>query len=147
MTTNNDNTARIVPGEITRRPAPPLPATREEMLSQRKVASKVTLNDLVEEIHDKLYENPEYQALIFGVWDSEAVEGSLAADNYKASNMIREWAREHGNTVVASKNWATLSKSLGVVLRRFELDRRTRRHMVDGEIVPHGPDANNTTEG
>jgi hypothetical protein len=124
--------------DIVRRPAPPLPATVEDMQSKRVVKPTITLNDMVEEVHFRLYPNPDYAALLNAVWDSEAVEGSLAADNYKAADMIREEAKRQGNTVLSTKNWATIAKSLGVVLRRFESDRKTRRQTVHGERVPDG---------
>ena len=50
------------------------------------------LNDMVEEIHTKCYENEKYRAYLDGVWDEQCVEGSLAADNFKAAEMIRERA-------------------------------------------------------
>ena len=45
---------------------------------------------------------------------------------------------ERLRTEIANKNWATIVKALGVVLRRLTLDRNTRRHMVDGVVMPHG---------
>lgn len=116
----------------------PLPTSVVEMEGQRVVQDRVNLNDMVEAMHKRLYSNPVYFALIDGVWDSESVEGSLAADNYKAADMIREEAKSQGIAMLAGKNWATISKSLGVVLRRFQIDRKTRRQTVDGERVPDG---------
>lgn len=111
------------------------------MLARRVTDSHRTLNDMVEEIHTALYDKPVYRSLIMAVWDSEAVEGSLAADNHMAAQMIRSEAKTRNQHELAGKNLATISKSLGVVLRRFELDRKTRRHMVEGVVVA-GTDGN-----
>lgn len=116
------------------------------MEAQRKTALIRTLNDMVDEIHGKLYDHEEYSTeyrrLLLAVWDSETVEGSLSADNYKAADMIREYAKDNGYPEIANKNWATIVKALGVVLRRLTLDRNSRRHMVDGVVMPHGDDNN-----
>jgi hypothetical protein len=129
---------------IARPPAPPLPATTKDMLDQRKGDLSRTLNDLVEEVHVRLYDKSDYRDLLSAVWDSEAVEGSLSADTYSAAAMIRAEAKSRGS-LVKDKNLATISRSLGVVLRRFDLDRKTRRHMVDGKVVPH-PESNGNAE-
>jgi hypothetical protein len=112
------------------------------MLEQRKGDQNKTLNDMVEDIHVRLYDKQDYRDLLNAVWDSEAVEGSCSADNYSAANLIREEAKRRTSGVM-HKNLTTITRSLGVVLRRFNLDRKTRRHMVDGVVVPH-PDGNNT---
>jgi hypothetical protein len=103
---------------------------------QRAIKVDRTLNDLVEEVHRGLVQNERYRKLLEAVWDEDAVEGSLAADNYLAAAMIRESAEKKGVADVANKKLATISKALGVVLRRYNADRKTRRQMVDGQIVP-----------
>lgn len=122
--------------EIHRPSPPPLPATRGEMLAQRKGDPHKTLNDHIEEIHSALYEDAKYQRFLDAVYDEDAVEGSLAADNLEAARMIRSHASEDDrNTYVADKKLATISKALGVVLRRYGMSRKERSRMIDGETV------------
>jgi hypothetical protein len=115
--------------------APPLPAKISDWV--RKIKTDRTLNDLVEEIHRDLVPNDKYLALLRAVHDEQAVEGSLSADNLMAAHMIREAAEKRGSSV-ANEKLSTINKALGVVLRRYGADRKTRRQMVDGEIVPNG---------
>ena len=116
---------------------PPLPATRNALIEQRSVPLRITLNDLVEEIHLKLWDTQEYQDYIDAVYDEQAVEGSLAADNIKAAEMIRDYAREQkSDNKLATQKLATISKALGVVLRRYDISRKERRDMIHGENVP-----------
>ena len=82
-----------------------------------------------------------FKAYLSAVYDEDAVEGSLATDNTFAAITIRNKAREI-NSPLADKKCATISKALGVVLRRYNQDRKTRRRMVDGVIVPDSNDNN-----
>lgn len=121
---------------LSRKP-PPLPATVVDFMKQRKVMTTRTLNDQVEELHLRLYESNEtYKRYLDAVWDEDAVEGSLACDNTLASEIIRDLSQKSGNREVGSKKLATISKALGVVLRRYGQSRKERRNMVGGEIVP-----------
>ena len=47
---------------------------------------------MVEEIHLMLYEDDDYQRFLYAVYDEQAIEGSLAADNIMAAGMIRDKA-------------------------------------------------------
>ena len=117
------------------RPRPePLPAKLDDW--QRKLKARRTLNDLVEDVHRILVEDPNYLRLLDAVYDDEAVEGSLAADNLEAAAMIRDRAVKLGMTELADKKKATIAKALGVVLKRYELSRTERRNTVDGKVVP-----------
>jgi hypothetical protein len=49
--------------------------------------------------------------------------------------MIREKAFELGYSGLANEKWATISKALGVVLRRYGLSRKERKNTVNGEVV------------
>lgn len=126
--------------EVVRPRPPALPATTTDLLAQRKQDPHRTLNDHVEAIHVQLYENAEYQRFLDAVYDEDAVEGSLAADNLQAAQMIRNKAREAGHDpYVAEKKLATISKALGVVLRRYGMSRKERARMIHGETVePNG---------
>src|SRR6185312_5657337 len=122
------------PRGVAKARPPALPATTSDLLGQRKFEMKRTLNDHVETIHLKLYENEDYQRLL------DAVEGSLAADNLLAAKMIRDFAIADGfDPYVADKKLATIAKALGVVLRRYGVSRKERSRMIDGETVePNG---------
>jgi len=122
------------------RPAP-LPTTTQAWLDDRKIKHEPTLNDLVEQIHWQLVENPAYVKFLEAVWDEDAVEGSLAADNLEAAAMIRQKAHDDEMVVIANKKKTTIAKSLNVVLRRYGKGRKERRHTLHGEVVPH--DTNN----
>ena len=114
--------------------ANPLPTNTAAHLAHRKLKSKRTLNDLVEDIHLTLVEDPKYIGFLNAVFDEQAVEGSLAADNLEAAHMIRERAKKVGSDLEREKK-ATIAKSLGIVMRRYEWSRKERRNMVDGEVV------------
>ena len=119
------------------RPLPPaLPETVDGFIAHRKLKAKRTLNDHVEDAYLRLVENEKFQAFIFAVYDEQAVEGSLAADNIMAAEMIRDKAKAAGSSELASEKLATISKALGVVQRRYGFSRKERRNMVRGKIVP-----------
>jgi hypothetical protein len=82
------------------------------------------LNDLVEEVHLALVDNEKYRALLSAVCDEQAVEGSLTTDTIVAARMIRERAMSMGPVELAHEKLATISKALGVVLRRYGWSRK-----------------------
>jgi hypothetical protein len=117
---------------------PPLPDTVREFMAHRKNDSKRTLNDQVEEIHLSLYEtNDKYTEFLYAVYDEQAVEGSLAADNIMAAEIVRTKATQIKNVEVSRQKLATIWKSLSVVLRRYGFSRKERRDSLHGEIVPN----------
>jgi len=121
----------------------PLPATRDELVARKTMKRGPSLNDDVDRIHVVLWEDPIYKGFHEAVFDSDAVEGSLAADNFKAAEMIREYAKEHKDFYyVSKKNLTTLVKSMNVVLRRYHMSRHERAMTVGGETVSNG----NTSE-
>jgi len=106
----------------------------------RFIKQKRTINDLVEDVHRVLMSDENetsdlYQSFLSAVYDEEAVEGSLAADNIEAARMIREYARVQDGNELAHKKLATIAKALGVVLRRYHESRQYRRQLVAGEVV------------
>jgi hypothetical protein len=119
---------------ILARPAP-LPAKIDDW--ERKNKSSLTLNDHVESVHRTLWDSDEeYRRYLEAVWDSDAVEGSLAIDNVKAAEMIREKALKLDGNPVGTKKLDTIVRSLNVVLRRYENSRKERRETVQGVMVP-----------
>lgn len=121
----------------------PLPATREAMIAQRKTQRIRTLNDHVEELHLYLYGNEKYERFLDAVYDEDAVEGSLTADNLEAARMIRDAATEgNRDPYIRDKKLATIVKSMGIVLKRYGISRRERAHTVSGETVNSGNNNN-----
>lgn len=116
-------------------PRTPLPKSVIEMQAQRIVPLKRLLNDMIEELHYKCYESEQYRAYLDGVWDEQCIEGSLAADNFKAAEMIRDRAKKDGSPAAREK-LATIVKSLGIVLKKHHMSRKERRQTVGDEIVP-----------
>lgn len=98
-----------------------LPATRTELLAQSEPIRPQTLYYGVSEIHLALYEDPDYQQYLNAYTRDQAVEGSIAADEFTAARIIRDYAVEHSMIMVQS---ATL----------VDIVRAHRRAMVDGHI-------------
>ena len=122
-----------------RKPLPlPLPENRNKLMMLRKIKERQNLNDMVEEVHLDLYDNDDYQVLLYATYDEQAVEGSLAADNVLAARMIREHAIDHMPHLskLGQEKLATIAKALSVVLRRYGQSRQERRITVGGEVVP-----------
>jgi hypothetical protein len=115
------------------RVAPPLPADIDDWT--RVIKAERTLNDLVEDIHRTLVnESERYRSLLRATYDAHAVEGSLSADNILAAMMIRDKAKDIGSSEVAEEKLAIINLALGVVLRRYKMSRKQRRHMIHGEV-------------
>ena len=114
----------------------PLPATVADMMARKNPALQ-NLNDHVDAIHVRLFAtDAKYQLLLDAVYDEEAQEGSLAADNIMAAMVIRQYAaKDDADMYVASKKLATIVKSLNVCLRRYHMTRKERAITVDGEPV------------
>lgn len=113
---------------------PPLPADIKEW--QRFMKIERTINDLVEDIHRMLVnESDAYRGYLRAVYDEQAVEGSLSADNVMAATLIREKGVAI-DSEVAGEKLATIVKALGVVTRRYHASRKQRRNMIGGEEVP-----------
>lgn len=117
-------------------PAQRVPRVSEGGNWVRQIKARLTLNDQVEALHTTLYDDESYVKLLDAVYDEQAVEGSLSADNTIAAQRIREAAKKGGIVDVAEAKLATISKALGVVLRRYGASRKDRRNMVGGTVVP-----------
>ena len=99
-----------------------------------------TLNDHVDDAHVVLWSDANYRRALEAVYDEDAVEGSLAADNFIAANLIREYARKSKNAYLEEKKLATIVKALNVVLRRYGIGRKERAMTVGDEIVSSSND-------
>lgn len=124
-----------------------LPKNTEALLALRVSEKKRNLNDQVEDVYLSLYEDKAFQAFLYATYDEQAVEGSLSADNVEAARMIRNKAIANRNEELGRQKLATISKCLGVVLRRYEQSRKERRNTVGGELVLPGPTDTPRIEG
>jgi hypothetical protein len=93
---------------------------------------KYNINDAVDALHIDLWESAEhYQRYLYATTNAEAVEGSMEADTFMAAQLIRDRAREIAlapcDEPVRDETLASIAKALNVVLRRFAMDRKTRR--------------------
>lgn len=114
---------------------PPLPATTQEMLQHRKVQSKRTINDHVEDVYLRLCEDETYASLIFAIYDEQAVEKSLDIDDFLAAQTIRAYAKKNGIAELADESLAAIHKAHQTVLRRYQMSRKERRNRVGDTVV------------
>jgi hypothetical protein len=84
------------------------------------------INDMVEEIFLLLTGDEDFNRFISAVDNKQAVEGALFVDDFLAAQMIRDKATTVGS-LLAGEKLATISKALGVVLRRYGASRKQRR--------------------
>lgn len=121
--------------QVQRLRPPPVPATREEMRAGRKVQVQ-DINNEVDVLHDQKWDDEDYRQLFNAVYNEDAVEGSLIADDFAAATMIRDYARElDKDHFLARKGTAAIAKALRVVMKRCGLSRKERAAMVQGEHV------------
>jgi hypothetical protein len=123
-------------GDALQKVPPPLPETRTDLLAQYRLKRKRSINDLVEEIVLKLWDDDDFQKYVYPIYDSQAVEGSLKDDNFMMAQMVRAVAKNGGNAEVAAQNMHTIRSALTVVLRRFGVDRRTREEQAELPLAP-----------
>jgi len=115
--------------------AKPLPETVVDLINSRKGRFERTLNDMVEELYLKLWENPQFKRYLDAVTDGEAVEGSLGCDDHEAARMLRDLAKKE-NIPIKDKPLASYKLALKVVMRRYDMSRKTRKLELHGETVP-----------
>lgn len=113
-----------------------LPDSGHALLQYRKAFSSVNFNDEVERIILALLANKSFRDLLDAVDNAGSVEGNISCDNARAAEMIREYARKSAIVIVANAKLASIVLSINVVLRRFGFDRKSRRNMVGGKVVP-----------
>lgn len=134
-----DEKSPTVGGTGIARPAvPPLPATRDDLIAQRRTQSTKVLNDYVDEVYLILWDDPEFRKYLEAVYNEEAVEGSTKADDLEAARVIREYAKANSIPMLPSKKLETIAKALNVVTRRYRTSRKERRSMIGGEHVDIG---------
>ena len=98
---------------------PPLPETRVDLLAKYRLKRRRSINDLVEELVIKLWDDKRFISLIEPIYDSQAIEGSID-DNYTmAALLIRDTAKKDKHEQVADQNLHTIKLAMRVALRRF----------------------------
>ena len=107
--------------------ARPIPRSGREMLKHRKSSTTTSVNDAVEAVYLALLDDDDFHKAIDAVYNTQAAEGSLLADDFSACIIIRDYAKANNHTMVGLQNLATLRHCLGVVLRRFGMSRKERR--------------------
>jgi hypothetical protein len=116
---------------------PPLPATKADLLAGYKLKRKRSINDLVEEIIVKLWDNDEnFMKYAEAIYDSDAVEGSLEEDDTMAAQIIRNFAQKEDQAVVAAKNLRTIKLAMRVGFRRFGVARWEREQQAIERVSP-----------
>lgn len=106
---------------------PPLPATRTDLLAQRKLKVKRSINDLVEDVFVKLWDEDEnFQKLLDAIYDSQAVSGDMNDDDVLAALAILDRAKADKNESVASEKIHTIKLAMRVCLRRYRIGRHER---------------------
>lgn len=116
-----------------------LPATVAELESYRKSERTHNLNDEVDDINKRLWENADYRRWFEALWPTDTIEGSFNDDDHEAARMIRAFARDNGLPLAANAKVASIIRSLHVVHRRFNgMTRKERQQSVNGERVNMG---------
>jgi len=94
-----------------------------------------SLNDDVDDIFLRKWEDPKFRELFAAIHPSQTVEGSFATDDQVAAEMVRQFALENHMPIAAHAKLAAIIFSLHVVARRYEQGRNQRRNTVKGERV------------
>lgn len=113
-----------------------LPRNVTELLALRKSLKARNLNDDVEAIHLRLWEQEDYQKYFEPIWRDETIEGTFQADDIMAAQHIRNFAltgRDYPLAARAKLN--AIVNSLGVVLRRYGISRKERQNSIGGANV------------
>ena len=111
--------------QALRKPVP-LPSTTVDLLDHRKLKTKRTINDMVEDYVVKLWENEEFQRNISAVYDSESAEGDTFIDDVYAATIIRNAAKKDNQEELASKPLDAIIRAMKVSLRRYGMTRKER---------------------
>jgi hypothetical protein len=123
---------------------PPLPETRADLLAQYKLKRRRSINDLVEEVVLKMWEDDEeFVKLVEAIYDAQAVTGSQADDDVLAAVAILDRAKRDKHAEVALQKVHTVKLAMKVVLNRFQIGRHTR---FDKAELPPGQPAQTTED-
>ena len=126
------------------RKVPDLPASLADLTP--KVRRLPNINDQVHSVFDRLFEDQsergtQFRRALNATNNAGAWQGSMIADDFAASIMIKEAADRYGGyDLVEGANWTQIRLALRVVMRRWGISREERRNMLGEEIVPNGDD-------
>jgi nitrate reductase alpha subunit len=113
-----------------------LPATVQDVLGNAERKQRPWA-DLVENIYFQLYENPTFQDLRKAIYREDCAEGSYQDDDALSAKMIKDAAKQTGtptyDPVVADLKNAVIRRLVGVVERRWKIDRKHRRQIAEGQ--------------
>jgi hypothetical protein len=121
--------------ELTTMSAGALPATVQDLINQRRNPRSVSLSDRVEGIYLRLYENPVFKQYRQALYKEQCTEGTFIDDDVMAAQMIKEAAGKAGapthDPILAKEKLSVLRRLLGVVERRYNADRQSRRNIEE----------------
>jgi hypothetical protein len=104
-----------------------LPGSVVELAKYRKSKAKQSIVDECERVCLALWEVAEFQSYLKAFRDEDAVEGSIAADDFSAARMIREKAIEMEMPLLSRANLHETTIALRRVCNRYSMGRKTRR--------------------
>jgi hypothetical protein len=110
-----------------------LPTTVADLLARRKTSRIRNINQDIEDIHLKLWEDEEYRKYMMVVWREEAVEGSYVADDFAIARYFRDYAIANDMHIAGSANLASIVRSLHWVWRNYRISRQERRQFVNDD--------------
>jgi hypothetical protein len=117
----------------------PLPATRDDLVSQYRLKRKRNINDFVEDILLRLWPDQSFMKYLDAIYDSQAVEGSLEADDFEAARIIRQYAKDNNSPMVADENLTTIVRAMKVAQRRYNIGRPQREEAAETDFVVPPP--------
>jgi hypothetical protein len=133
-----------VPNITNIRASREVPATVQELMAQRYRPRAPTLNQEVEAIFIKLWEDESFRALMSAVTNEESVEGLCRDDDVMASLLVRDFAKAHDIETVQGRKLSVIAASLRLVADRYGLSRRKRRISFGDDLLGYSepmPDA------
>jgi hypothetical protein len=121
---------------------PPLPATISDLLAGRKSLRTRSLNDDVDDIHVRLWEDVSYRKYFEPIWREDTIEGSFIADDISAAMMVRQFAIDHDVHIAARAKLHSIVHSLHVVCKRLSISRKERQGMIGDQFIGRSDDNN-----
>jgi hypothetical protein len=109
----------------------PLPGTVEELRQQYRMKRKLSYVDMLQPIHEKAYEDPNFRRYCASTCNEDSTEGRLDIDEMKAAEILRDIARQDDpRSVIAQLNIATIMNKHKYVKNRFNISPWQRRVVI-----------------
>jgi hypothetical protein len=115
---------------VARLRTPPLPATREDLIAGRKSMRTRSLNDDVEDLHLKLWNNELYRQYLIPIWREDTIEGTFGADDLMAAKLIRDSSSSDETPLARKAKLMSIVHSLHVVCKRYGISRKERQQLA-----------------